>query len=192
MACFTKIHSKVCGNCPNAIVPGNTYLLFQEKNFHLDCFLCDTCNKKIAGDGKEFYMDETKKKYCEPCVKKYINLLKSQSKKDSTTKWTAIIYISIDSMPSCFECKRQFSNNESFYKGTNDSPYCVECYTKLNSKMCTGCSKMIAPSETTISINDNNYHKDCLKCTKCSKVLGANDQIFCNEKSEFMCEKCIS
>ena len=187
MACFTKLYSKVCAACPNPITPGTTHLLFQEKNYHVECFLCGDCGTKVGSDFKEFYLDEQKKKYCEPCVKTFLNNNKNSS---SPSKWTAIIYMSLDAMPSCFECKRQFMNNESFYKGQNDKPYCVECYTKLNSKKCTGCSKMITPSETTISINDQNYHAECLKCFKCAKVLGSGDEIY-SKDGQFACEKCV-
>lgn len=94
-------------------------------------------------------------------------------------------------MPSCFECKKKFSNNESFYKGKNNQPYCVECYSKLNSKKCHGCEKMIIPSEVTLTIGDTNYHTNCLKCFKCSKVLGATDEIYSKE-DKFSCGKCIA
>jgi hypothetical protein len=132
-------------------------------------------------------MDVNLKKYCEPCVTKYINA----NKNSKTTTWTAIVYFESESLPSCFECKKKFSNNESFYKGKNSQPYCVECYSKLNSKKCYGCEKMIVPSEVTLTIGDRNYHTACLKCFKCSKVLDATDEIY-SKDDKFSCGKCIS
>ena len=87
MSCYYKLHSKVCNKCPNLITPGNSYILFEDKNYHFDCFLCGDCNNKIGSDSKEFYMDVNLKKYCEPCVKKYINANKSSK----TTTWTVNI-----------------------------------------------------------------------------------------------------
>ncbi len=180
------MHSKSCSNCPNPICPGNAYLLFQEKNYHFECFCCSECENKIGSDYKEFYMDTEKKKYCDTCVQEFIRIKITKT----TTKWTAIVYTFIDQMPSCYDCKRKFVNHESFYRGGNGSPYCVECYTKANSKACAGCSKMIGPSETTLTINDKNFHKDCLKCFKCEALLSGGCKIFL-KGDKFSCENCI-
>lgn len=184
--CYNKLHSKVCSGCPDPVLPGTTYLLFQEKNYHVDCFGCSECTHKVGSDYKEFYMDAKGNKFCDLCIQNHIRMKTSFS----TTTWTAVVYTFIDQMPSCFECKRQFKNNESFYRGENGSPYCVECYTKANSKKCFGCSKNIGPSETTLTINDRNYHPDCLKCFKCEKVLDGSTNIFL-KGDQFACEMCI-
>ena len=72
---------------------------------------------------------------------------------------------------SCSDCKKKFSDNQPFYKEkSNDYPYCVECYHKLNSKTCNGCNKTIENNEKMLTLT---FHGDCLnsyKCSKCSKV----------------------
>ena len=186
--CFTKSNSKTCGACPNPIRDGSSYVQFQEKNYHFECFICVECKNKIGSDSKEFYMESmnNNRKYCEPCVRKLTNA----NKNSKTTKWTAIVFYESNSVPSCNECKRRLSNNEPFYLGKDEKPYCVACFTKLNSKTCNGCRKNIAPNEATLSLGDRVFHKPCLKCYKCSKVLNVTDKIYPKD-GKFSCEKCV-
>jgi hypothetical protein len=179
--CYIKLNSKPCSGCSDPIKPGTSFLKFEEKKFHFECFLCGECKRRIGSDNKDFYMDTNNKKYCEPCVNK---------NKGKTTKWTAVVYYETNSVPNCIECKKKLSNNESFFLGKDEKPYCVECYSKLNLKNCTGCKKNIGPSEPNLSLGDRVYHKSCLICYKCSKALNVSDKIFPNGDM-FSCEKCI-
>ena len=157
----------------------------------MDCFLCGTCNKKIGEDGKEFSVDQNKKKYCEPCFIQYTNTNKNPS---NIVKCAAIQYVSVHPLPNNIGCKRLSFNSESFFKGKIENSNHIDCFNKINNKKCSGCSRIISLSETSISINDKNfrnYHKDCLKCHKCSQVLSAHERVFSKEDSVFSCENCI-
>ncbi len=180
--CFNKSNCKRCGVCQDFIKPGISYLCFQETYYHFDCFLCVECKKNIGSDNKEFYMDSNKRKYCEPCIKK--------SKNAKATKWIAVVFYEPNSVPNCNECNKKMANNEPFYLGKDEKSYCVPCFTKLNAKICNGCQKNIAPNEATLSLGERVFHKPCLKCYKCAKILGINDKIFPKD-NQFSCQNCI-
>ena len=43
--CFTKKEGKYCGKCNKIIAPNQTNLVFEDKNFHKECFTCVKCSK---------------------------------------------------------------------------------------------------------------------------------------------------
>lgn len=53
-----------CASCGENVVGEGTGCTAMDQVFHVDCFVCMTCNTKLRG--KPFFAVE-KKAYCEPC-----------------------------------------------------------------------------------------------------------------------------
>jgi hypothetical protein len=58
------------------------------------------------------------------------------------------------------ECKRGFAGGESYYAGTDLLEYCMSCYFKKHSKVCSKCPNMITPGNSYILFQEKNYHFD--------------------------------
>jgi hypothetical protein len=56
------------------------------------------------------------------------------------------------------ECKRGFAGGESYYAGTDLLEYCMSCYFKKHSKVCSKCPNMITPGNSYILFQEKNYH----------------------------------
>ena len=52
--CFTRKEGKKCAKCAAIIAPNQTNLVFEEKNFHKECFICNQCFKQIDSN-ESFY-----------------------------------------------------------------------------------------------------------------------------------------
>ena len=90
---------------------------------------------------------------------------------------------------NCSDCKKKLAN-EPFYKDNKlDHPFCIECYSKLNAKVCNGCKKPIEHDDKCVTLC---FHNECLKtfkCHICSKSLDVNEQVF-SKDDKFSCSKC--
>lgn len=79
--------------------------------------------------------------------------------------------------PECFTCdlclEPVFSNVFQVY---NDHPVHTYCYNQLVGPHCESCSKSIAGCDI-ISAFGKNYHLNCLRCSKCQRSIGQNEEI---------------
>ena len=66
--CFTKKEAKTCGKCKNKILPTQTNLVFEDKNYHKECFTCQQCNRPISADEQFYKSDDGKGVICNNCV----------------------------------------------------------------------------------------------------------------------------
>jgi len=186
--CYYKMFSKACNCCHKPIDSGQTYLHFLENNYHMNCFTCCQCKQQVGQENTYFYKNEKDSRFCEKCVKEY--MVKNHN--STITTWTAIISIKTSSLLSCEQCKKAFAGGESFYRGDKDKPFCVECYTKLKSKPCHGCSKQIGPSEQKLLLDEQYYHPECLKCAKCKKIMKPTEDFYQIGKHQYSCHDCIN
>ncbi len=66
--CFTKKEAKTCHKCRTTIAPNQTNLVFEDKNFHKECFTCKKCSKQISS-AESFYRDNEPDTFiCEKCA----------------------------------------------------------------------------------------------------------------------------
>ena len=54
-----------CGSCDRGIPPSDVVRRAQENVYHLDCFSCAICGRKLD-TGDEFYLMEDRKLLCKP------------------------------------------------------------------------------------------------------------------------------
>lgn len=56
--CFTKKEAKTCAKCLKLIAPNHTNLVFENKNYHKECFCCSKCNR-IISSAESFYKGDS-------------------------------------------------------------------------------------------------------------------------------------
>jgi ribosomal protein L40E len=69
--CFTKKEAKTCAKCQRPIAPNQTNLVFEEMNFHKECFTCKECFRLISSS-ESFYKsdDNSNEIICSDCINK--------------------------------------------------------------------------------------------------------------------------
>lgn len=65
--CFSIKQGKFCAKCSKLIAPNQTNLVFENKNYHKECFTCSKCSK-IINSSDPFYKDDDNQVICEPCA----------------------------------------------------------------------------------------------------------------------------
>ena len=58
--CYGKNFCKACEKCSKPILPKQPGLLFDDKNYHKECFSCDCCSHKINADTDKIKSDNKK------------------------------------------------------------------------------------------------------------------------------------
>ena len=73
MECYGKLFCKQCEKCKTSVLPGQTGLAYDKKDFHLQCFCCTKCSKKFIEkpgdklDPNKIYKEKKNDMYCEDC-----------------------------------------------------------------------------------------------------------------------------
>uniref|UniRef100_A0A7M5X8E1 LIM zinc-binding domain-containing protein n=1 Tax=Clytia hemisphaerica TaxID=252671 RepID=A0A7M5X8E1_9CNID len=63
--CYGTFHAKRCAKCYEVLTdPKVSYVQYDGKTFHPDCFTCSRCDKSLAK--QQFYLDG-ENKLCEKC-----------------------------------------------------------------------------------------------------------------------------
>ena len=119
-----------------------------------------------------------------------VNVLKSLNQNRIKTFLDIMFKVFLNLGENCSDCKKKLASGEPFYKDSKlDHPYCVECYSKKNAKVCNGCKKTIEHGDKNLTLC---FHNECLKtfkCHICSKILDVNEQVF-SKDDKFSCSKC--
>lgn len=67
--CFTKKEAKQCGKCKQPIAPSQTNLVFEDKNYHKECFVCQDCSRMIKSSESFYKSDDGMGIICPDCSK---------------------------------------------------------------------------------------------------------------------------
>lgn len=67
LQCHEKNYSKLCSKCEKAItgIGGSKMMVFEDMQWHFECFICFTCNIPLEGQGFILHEDEV---YCSGCL----------------------------------------------------------------------------------------------------------------------------
>jgi len=86
---------------------------------------------------------------------------------------------------ACCHCGLPLARKGSIFQ-KDGNVYCRSDYLNFFCKRCTGCAQHIL--RHCVSVNDEFYHPDCLKCSACSKKLDKyiciSGSLRCNEHTE--------
>lgn len=210
--CYTKLYCKKCEKCSNGISPEQTGVLYENKNFHLNCFQCIKCAKHLVNEADGGKIDTTKvishngEAHCMDCYRKHFCKPCDTCKKDVEPNQTLVSFENLSFHDQCFKCNCCSKHLESggkneIYKDDKNKPCCADCYANKFCKKCDKCKKGILPKPPGIGFEDKNYHKDCFCCSKCSHKLTAdpgihvkadNKHYFKGENNEPFCQDCFA
>ncbi|XP_061593577.1 lipoma-preferred partner [Cololabis saira] len=183
-----------CASCGENVVGEGTGCTAMDQVFHVDCFVCMTCNTKLRG--KPFYAVE-KKAYCEPC---YINTLEtcticSKPIMERILRATGKAY-----HPHCFTCVvcHRSLDGIPFTVDASNHIHCIEDFHKKFAPRCCVCSEPIMPApgqEETVRIValDRDFHVQCYRCEDCGSLLSEGDNQGCYPlDGHVLCKNCNS
>lgn len=190
----------VCFKCKKPL-NDSSYLNINAKNYHPKCVTCTHCNESI--NLQKIGMDKSGKLYCEKHMHIADPSFKPKKKRtcaackcdcdpnDGEVVKTMKTYYHA----ACFTCakcgKKLMSTGKNMKKikyGILDNKlYCDKDYQALISaeSKCSGCDKPIGASEDALTIQNANFHYDCLKCGLpfCQKPLLGKKFAFKNGKA---------
>lgn len=193
-----------CYICNKTSYPAET-IPFEQRPYHVDCFKCLSCNKKLdnAANAMSFNNDV----YCRACFNK-----QGLNRKQAQVQWNGTLRLSTSTNPSnSSESIQSNGSNENVTLTTNTkqvSPKSTQRqqlqqqqpqssptsrasvsnrFANLGGggKPCTVCNKTVYSGEA-ISYDTKIYHPDCLKCNECNKGVSVsdiggkyNDNVYC-------------
>ncbi|XP_036426254.1 lipoma-preferred partner isoform X2 [Colossoma macropomum] len=181
-----------CASCGENVVGEGTGCTAMDQVFHVDCFICMTCNCKLRG--KPFYAVD-KKAYCEPC---YINTLEtcticSKPIMERILRATGKAY-----HPHCFTCVvcHRSLDGIPFTVDASNHIHCIEDFHKKFAPRCSVCNEPIMPApgqEETVRIValDRDFHVQCYRCEDCGCLLSEGDNQGCYPlDGHVLCKNC--
>jgi len=152
----------ICTICDKTAYPAET-ISFDKKPYHVECFRCDECHKKMEGAGKAAQFEDTL--YCHLCFKKNGFAQKQKkvvwTKKESTGTESAGSSKFGGGGTSCTACGKTVYAAETL--SFDKKPYHSECFK------CSSCDKKMTPSGAA-SFEGQNF------CTKCFKDGGYSNK----------------
>ncbi|KAG7457770.1 hypothetical protein MATL_G00230850 [Megalops atlanticus] len=184
--CFCNEYSSQCVACDKTILPGSRKLEYGGSTWHEDCFVCHSCEQPI---GSKAFVPDQDGYYCSPCYEDKFAPRCSRCKKVLVTG--GVTYREEAWHKECFVCTgcgvqlagQQFTSQE-------DSPYCVQCFSKLYARKCEGCSEPITGfgEGKFVSYGERHWHHACFSCSRCSlSLVGVG---FFTEKDQILCRDC--
>lgn len=181
-----------CSRCSENVVGEGSGCTAMDQVFHVECFTCVTCSRKLRG--QPFYAVE-KKAYCEPC---YTNTLEQCNVckipiMERILRATGKAY-----HPHCFtcvECHRSL-DGIPFTVDAGNHIHCIEDFHKKFAPRCSVCKEPIMPAtgqEETVRIValDRDFHVQCYRCEDCGSLLSEGDNQGCYPlDGHILCKTC--
>ncbi|XP_041119118.1 lipoma-preferred partner homolog isoform X2 [Polyodon spathula] len=181
-----------CSRCSENVVGEGSGCTAMDQVFHVECFTCVTCSRKLRG--QPFYALE-KKAYCEPC---YTNTLE-QCNICKTPIMERILRATGKAYhPHCFtcvECHRSL-DGIPFTVDAGNHIHCIEDFHKKFAPRCSVCKEPIMPAtgqEETVRIValDRDFHVQCYRCEDCGSLLSEGDNQGCYPlDGHILCKTC--
>jgi len=132
--------------------------------YHVDCFVCKKCTKKIGTE--EFFVKDNKA-YCENCYKTSFLPKCSRCSKEIEGKYLKALNQDFhESCFNCHKCNQSFSDGK-FYEKDNKA-YCHQHYNELYGFKCSKCNQVITDG-SAISALDKYWHRDHFTCKQCNQ-----------------------
>uniref|UniRef100_A0A7E4UNU4 LIM domain-containing protein n=2 Tax=Panagrellus redivivus TaxID=6233 RepID=A0A7E4UNU4_PANRE len=162
----TKCQKEIIGDTPGVTALGKPY--------HVTCFLCDQCQKQLAGCS--FYSIDGKNL----CQVDYMNSLDKCDKCQTPITSKILRAMGKAFHPECFACPSCTKSLDGipFTVDPQGVPFCLDCYHERFSPRCAVCLKSIVPTpgETEVArivAMDRSYHVACYKCEDCGMQLNS-------------------
>ena len=140
-----------------------------DKFYHRNCFVCGICNRYFD-PSDEIFIGKDNKILCVSCKIAKPEEIKTLDvcvycKKPLGS--AAMVALNYKWHPECFVCADCGVVLTGFFRDTDGVPYCEPCWLRNFAKICNKCGEPIG--EQVMTIEDNHYHVDCVKCSVCNK-----------------------
>lgn len=183
-----------CRHCKQKIAHGAVIQAFGGF-YHPKHFVCATCEKPFP---KGRYYDAGNQPYCEEhyfalSAEKCEQCQKPVTDNDMVRVQGKVYH---NTCLSCYHCGLPLARKGSIFQKDNHV-FCRTDYLNFFCKRCTACAKHVL--HHCISVNDEYYHPDCLKCSICEKKLAKyiciGGHLRCPDHTEeecdnFLCDVC--
>ena len=154
-----------------------------DKVWHVECFVCLRCGDDFSSTGQ--FVAVNSEPFCVTCgeIRK--------SKKFNKKKREVIT----PNKQACFSCEQMFDKDDEIVVALNswyhdrcftctkcdirlqpnsfialgDQPVCIECSSKLFSKVCNSCGKEITGN--IVLALKQSWHPNCLTCIHCNQSI---------------------
>ncbi|KAL7677097.1 hypothetical protein ACOME3_003344 [Neoechinorhynchus agilis] len=184
-----------CHKCEKDITEGKI-IESAGKSYHLVCFVCDRCEKPIAGT--YFPRTENNKSIsiCAECRKNELPSKQCAMCDGPVTGGTEdIVHNDKVFHKRCFACTcgSAIKPGESFRMKMDSEKskiilQCKNCIEK-SAKICTACGKPVAPGARYVHSQEKFWHDECFKCSKCEQVI--SDGSYCpSDAGGILCTNC--
>ena len=161
---FLQLFAEACGSCGKPIEGEAIDAL--DKRYHADCFVCSHCSEPLTDtfrphDGHPYCEAHYLELFGADCYKCGLKVSPSTQLQLLDKVWHAECLV-------CHgPCGRQLDTSvKIFPKG--GEPWCEACFLGAATK-CADCGEAVIGA--FLSVLDRKYHKECLKCFSCSKLL---------------------
>ena len=154
--------------------------------WHDTCFVCELCKEPISSKKFMRHQDLT------VCVKCYEDTFvkKCTVCKQPLTQG-GISYNGEPYHKDCFVCvKCKISIASTAFSIKDDEMFCTDCYSNAFAKKCKACNDYILSGEY-YTLDEDTWHKDCFKCTKCGEALANSSFVQEGDEVLLVCENCM-
>ncbi|KAK5576786.1 hypothetical protein RB653_007930 [Dictyostelium firmibasis] len=200
-----------CGKCHGELTDSSTIISANDKNFHQQCFKCDSCNKVLNPcTGQIKKSPRTGNPLCHPCSNNKNNTGKSSKTcHDCNEPISGSSVEALDRLyhPNCLKCYSCSKNLKEDFREVDNEPFCNPCASQLNrnqqpeqdvspfitsgwldSDRCVVCVKPLS-GEVTKIFDSHYYHKGCFKCTDKTCNAPLITGYFLHDKKPY-CQRC--
>lgn len=178
-----------CEKCGEVL--SGTYTIYDDKKYHAKCFTCCQCNQ--AFKEKQFFKLDGKA-LCKDCHKENQVAAAARCRKCAKPILETVVTFKNgeyhDYCLTCTMCSKTLIG-QSIYCDKQDQPYCVECFTKKEAKVCGKCNQAIAPHQTNLVFENKNFHKECFTCQKCDRQIRSSESFYKSDDGDgIICPDC--
>ncbi|XP_071945967.1 lipoma-preferred partner homolog isoform X2 [Antedon mediterranea] len=182
----------LCSKCGLKVVGEDSGCTAMDRVFHVACFTCATCQKKLRG--QPFYAMESKA-FCENC---YVSSLEKCATCSKPITERILRATGKPYHPACFTCVvcGDSLDGVPFTVDATNQIHCIKDFHKKFAPRCSVCLQPIMPEqgqEETVRIValDRSFHVGCYRCEDCGLQLSSevdgqgcyplDDHVLCRE-----------
>ncbi len=151
------------------------------KYYHLDCWACSTCHKKLMND--DFFESRAGLSNCDKCHLATLDVCVACRKPIAGGSHSTVDGHKYHS--ACFVCATCHAPLTKFAEH-NGKFFCEPHYQAQNNPKCVACSQVIVSQYA--QTDKGPYHPDCFKCHKCSSLIGSGRYFVSG--AHFVCANC--
>lgn len=159
----------------------------QKLQFHFGCFLCEKCDKPIAGPDYYSYKSRrlmkegknpTPQRLCGRChAEKYLPRCAGCDELIFDEFFTHAEDRPWHQQHFCCNLCDAHLGGKDYTKTDDGYPVCIPCYNTTLAPTCHSCKRRVGTDEILLEIGQRSFHGDeqCFKCAACNKYLYSDD-----------------